>query len=169
MATIWTVGHSTLVLEAFLEIVRDVELVADVRRYPSSRKFPHFNGPALAEAKPYRWFPELGGRRREKGERHPAWRVAGFRSYAEYMESEAFRRALAALEREASERRTAILCAEALWWRCHRRLISDALVVRGWEVLHLPGAERHELSPMARVEGDRTLVYDLKRSRKRSS
>ena len=109
--------------------------------------------------KPVRWFPELGGRRHEKGERHSAWRVAGFRAYAGYMETVAFRQSFAELEQEAAARRTAILCAEALWWRCHRRLISDALVVRGWQVLHLPGEKPHELSPMARVE-EGTLVYD---------
>jgi uncharacterized protein (DUF488 family) len=130
-----------------------------VRRFPASRKFPHFNGEALARVKPVRWFPELGGRRHEKGERHSAWRVAGFRAYAGYMETAAFRQALAALEQEAAARRAAILCAEALWWRCHRRLISDALLVRGWRVLHLPGEKPHELSPMARVE-EGTLVYD---------
>ena len=76
------------------------------------------------------------------------------------METGPFRQALAELEQEAATRRTAILCAEALWWRCHRRLISDALLVRGWQVLHLPGGKPHVLSPMARVEGDGTLVYD---------
>ena len=157
---IWTAGHSNLALDPFLDLIRDMDLLADVRRYPSSRKHPHFNGPALAKVKPYRWFPELGGRRHEKGERHAAWRVAAFRAYAEYMESEAFRQALAALETEAGSRRTVVVCAEALWWRCHRRLISDALVVRGWRVLHLPEGKPHELSPMARIEGDGTLVYD---------
>lgn len=137
-----------------------MELLADVRRYPSSHKHPHFNGPSLAKAMPYRWFPELGGRRREKGERHSAWRVAGFRAYAAYMETETFRQALSELEREARDRRTVVTCAEALWWRCHRRLISDALVVRGWRVVHLPGGKPHELSPIARIEGDGILVYD---------
>jgi uncharacterized protein (DUF488 family) len=86
--------------------------------------------------------------------------VAAFRAYAEYMESEPFRQALSALETEGRARRTVIVCAEALWWRCHRRLISDALVVRGWTVRHLPGGKPHELSPMARIEGDGILVYD---------
>jgi len=154
------VGHSNLPLEEFLELVREIDVLADVRRFPASRKFPYFNGDALARVKPVRWFPELGGRRHDPGERHPSWRVAGFRAYAGYMETEAFRLALSALEQEAAAHRTAILCAEALWWRCHRRLISDALRVRGWQVLHLPGGKPHELSPMARIEGDGTLVYD---------
>jgi len=157
---LWTVGHSNLELDPFLSLVREIELLADVRRFPYSPRFPHFNGDNLRKAKPYRWFEELGGRRREKGDRHPAWRAAAFRAYAGYMETESFRRALSDLEAEASRRPTAILCAEALWWRCHRRLISDALVVRGWQVLHLPQGRAHELSPMARVDADGVLVYD---------
>jgi len=158
--TIWTVGHSTLALDQFLEVIRDVELLADVRRFPHSPRYPHFNGEALQKVKAYRWFPDLGGRRREKGERHPAWRVAAFRAYAGYMETEPFRQALSALEEEARRRRTAVMCAEALWWRCHRRLISDALLVRGWRVIHLPQDRAHELSPMARVEDGGPIVYD---------
>jgi uncharacterized protein (DUF488 family) len=147
-------------LEEFLKTVRDIELLADVRRFPYSPRFPHFNGDSLRKVKAYRWFENLGGRRREKAERHPAWRVPAFRAYAGYMETESFRQALSALEGEAHRRRTAVLCAEALWWRCHRRLISDALVVRGWRVVHLPQGRSHDLSPMARVEADGTLVYD---------
>ena len=158
--TIWTVGHSNLALDPFLEIVRDVELLADVRRFPHSPRYPHFNGDALQKVKDYRWFQDLGGRRHEKGERHPAWRVAAFRAYAGYMETDSFRQALSALEEEARRRRTAVMCAEALWWRCHRRLISDALLVRGWCVVHVPQEQAHELSPMARVEGDGRIVYD---------
>jgi uncharacterized protein (DUF488 family) len=161
---LWTVGHSNLALEPFLKMLREIELLADVRRFPYSPKFPHFNGEALRSVKKYRWFEDLGGRRREKGHRHPAWRVAAFRAYAGYMETESFRRALAALEREAARRPTAILCAEALWWRCHRRLISDALVVRGWRVVHLPRGQAHELSPTARVDADGRLVYDREAS-----
>jgi uncharacterized protein (DUF488 family) len=157
--TIWTVGHSNLSLEAFLEEVREIELLADVRRFPSSRKFPYFSGESLKQRKGYQWFEGLGGRRQGKHHRHVAWRVAAFGAYAAYMESEAFRQALSVLEQAALRQRTALLCAEALWWRCHRRLISDALVIRGWLVLHLPGGRAHPLSPIARLEGD-TLVYD---------
>jgi uncharacterized protein (DUF488 family) len=137
-----------------------MELLADVRRFPFSPRFPHFNSDGLRKVKEYRWFEDLGGRRREKGERHRAWRVAAFRAYAGYMETDSFRRALLNLEREAGDRRTAILCAEALWWRCHRRLISDALVVRGWRVIHLPQGRTHDLSPMARIDADGSIVYD---------
>jgi uncharacterized protein (DUF488 family) len=158
--TIWTVGHSNLALDQFLEVVRDVELLADVRRFPHSPRYPHFNGDALGKVKAYRWFQDLGGRRHEKGERHPAWRVAAFRSYAGYMETDPFRQALSDLEDDARRRRTAVMCAEALWWRCHRRLISDALLIRGWRVVHVPQNCAHELSPMARVEDGGRIVYD---------
>lgn len=158
--TIWTVGHSTLPRDAFLRQVADIDLIADVRRFPRSSRHPHFDGDAIAAVKAYRWFEDLGGRRAGPGERHRAWRVPGFRAYAAYMETEPFRRALAGLEEAALGRRTAVLCAEALWWRCHRRLISDALVVRGWTVLHLPRGEQHRISPMARVEENGGLVYD---------
>jgi uncharacterized protein (DUF488 family) len=157
---IWTVGHSSLEPEEFLKTVQDIELLADVRRFPYSPRFPYFNGENLRKVREYRWFEDLGGRRRGKDQRHPAWRVAAFRAYAGYMETEPFRQALSVLEGEAQRRRTAILCAEALWWRCHRRLISDSLVARGWRVVHLPQGRAHDLSPMARVDADGTLVYD---------
>ncbi|HZE97935.1 MAG TPA: DUF488 domain-containing protein [Planctomycetota bacterium] len=159
--TVWSAGHSTLWLPAFLDLVGDIDLIVDIRQYPYSRRYPHFNGSELAKEKSYGWIQDLGGRRHVAGERHPAWRVAAFRSYAGYMETEPFQRGLSQLEQIASDQRTAFFCAEALWWRCHRRLVSDALVVRGWTVLHLPKGEPHRLSPMARVEGDGTLVYDV--------
>jgi uncharacterized protein (DUF488 family) len=166
---IWTIGHSTLPLDAFLERVADIDLIADVRRFPRSTRHPRFNGDAIASVKEYRWFEELGGRRTGPGGRHSAWRVAAFRAYAAYMETEAFQEALARLEGIARSRRTAVLCAEALWWRCHRRLISDALVARGWTVVHLPRGEEHQLSPMARVEANGMLVYDVDEPAKSAS
>lgn len=158
--TIWTVGHSILPLEDFLHLIRDIDLIVDIRQFPHSRRYPHFNREVLLTTKPYEWLKDLGGRRHDAGERHTAWRVAAFRSYAGYMETEPFQRALARLEELASRQRTAYFCAEALWWRCHRRLVSDALVARGWTVLHLPSGEAHKLSPMARVGSDGTLIYD---------
>lgn len=160
MQRLWTVGHSNLPLEQFLERVRPVEVVADIRRFPSSRKFPHFNREHLQKVVDYRWFPALGGRRHGGGERHTALRTPGFRSYADYMATPEFRAALAELEALARERRVAIMCSEALWFRCHRWLVSDMLVNRGWEVLHLPGEKPHPLSRFARLEGD-TLIYDV--------
>jgi uncharacterized protein (DUF488 family) len=159
MATIWTVGHSTLALDRFLEIVRGVEILADVRRFPASRRYPHFSRESLESAKPYLWFEELGGRRSGAGEHHPALRNKAFRAYAAHMETAAFAEALAELEELARTRKTALLCAEGAWFRCHRRLLSDLLVARGWEVLHLPGDRPHALTPGARI-ADGAVVYD---------
>ncbi|MFN3486655.1 MAG: DUF488 family protein, partial [Planctomycetota bacterium] len=156
---LWTVGHSTLTLAAFLDRIRDLEVVADVRRYPVSRRFPHFNAESLARIVEYRHFPALGGRRRGGGERHRALRSPGFRAYAAHMETPEFRSALADLEALAAARRTVLLCAEAVWFRCHRMLLADLLTARGWTVLHRPGDRPHRLNPAARVE-DGGVVYD---------
>ena len=169
MASLWTIGHSTRSLEAFLELLRthEIERLVDVRRFPRSRRHPHFNADALAEALPaagivYRHLPGLGGFRRPRADsRNAGWRNASFRGYADYMETDAFADQLAALLEEAGAGRTAYMCAEAVPWRCHRSLISDALVARGVEVRHILGAERaepHALTTGARVEGTR-LVY----------
>lgn len=159
MSTIWTVGHSTLPLQEFLDLVRDIDILADVRRFPASRRHPHFSRESLEAVKPYLWFEELGGRRQGGGERHPALRNAAFRAYAAHMESPAFAEALAELEELARSRKTALLCAEGAWFRCHRRLLSDLLAARGWEVLHLPGSHPHIFTPGARI-ADGTVVYD---------
>jgi len=159
MRTIWTAGHSTLTLEKFLDLVRDVDVLADIRRYPGSRRYPHFSKESLAQAKPYRWFEALGGRRSGGGERHPSLRNRAFRAYAGHMETPEFRDALGELEALATERRTALLCAEGPWFRCHRRLLSDLLQARGWTVLHLPGEHPHPLTEGARIV-DRRVVYD---------
>jgi len=159
MSTIWTVGHSTLALEAFLDRVKDVEVLADIRRFPASKRHPHFSGASLARVKAYRWFEALGGRRSGGGDRHPALRNAAFRAYAGHMETAEFRAALAELEAFARERRAALLCAEAVWFRCHRMLLSDLLLARGWTVLHLPGEKPHRLTVGARAEAG-GVVYD---------
>src|SRR5579871_6513066 len=164
--TVYTVGHSTRTLPDFLALLAayGVAGVADVRSFPASRRHPHFARPALGRAGiRYDWLRELGGRRRARpGSPHTAWRVAGFRGYADHMDTPEFRAGLARLLGFAAERPTAVLCAEAVPWRCHRQLLADALVVRGLEVVHLlaPDAvRRHTLSPLARVEGER-LIYD---------
>jgi uncharacterized protein (DUF488 family) len=168
--TVYTVGHSTRTLDEFLGLLaaHGVAGIADVRSFPASRRHPHFGRAALAEALAaagigYDWLPMLGGRRTPGPDSpHTAWRVAGFRGFADYMDTAEFRTGLARLVALAAARPTAVLCAEAVPWRCHRQLIADALVVRGVEVLHLlaPGVvRRHVLSPLARVEGER-LVYD---------
>ena len=166
---IWTVGHSTHELDAFIRLLRrhSIELLADVRTVPKSRRMPWFWGEELAQSLPgagigYRHFRDLGGFRRPRPDSpNGGWRVEAFRGYADNMASGSFQRALAALIEEARSRRTAIMCAEAQWHRCHRRLLSDALLVRGFEVCHIGSSgsvEPHRLTPFAQVEGDR-LVY----------
>jgi len=166
---IYTVGHSTRPREELLELLHGagVNAVADVRSYPSSRRHPQFNRAALEawlpdDAVDYLHFPELGGRRQPVPDSHNAgWRERGFRGYADYMATADFAAGIGRLERLAGTRTVAIMCAEGLWWRCHRRLIADALVVRGWDVCHLgSGApSTHELTSFARVGEDRTVTY----------
>ncbi|HEY6209921.1 MAG TPA: DUF488 domain-containing protein [Gemmatimonadales bacterium] len=167
---IYTVGHSTRRLEEFLRLLsaHGVEQVVDVRRYPASRRHPHFARQALAGALAaagiaYRHEPDLGGRRAPRRDSANAgWKNAGFRGYADHMGTAAFRAALVRLIELAEGRPTAILCAEALPSRCHRQLIADALTARGVEVRHILGAENlqlHRLSPHAQVLPDGGLRY----------
>ena len=168
--TLWTIGHSNTTLEAFLELVRSFELqaIADIRKLPASRRHPHFAKDALAAALQengidYRWFSALGGLRKPRPDSpHHAWRVEGFRAYADYMETPEFEEAFAELLEWVDERRAAIMCAERLWWECHRRVLADRLVTRGIEVRHIlqPGKDQlHTLTEFARVDKDR-LIYD---------
>lgn len=171
MPPVFTIGHSTRPIEELLALLAEpgVELLMDVRRYPGSRRHPQFSRDALAEALSaagihYMHEPRLGGRRQPRpGSPHTAWRVEAFRAYADHMETPEFQDALENLMRLSRETTVAILCAEAVPWRCHRRLISDALVARGLDVRHILGpgrADRHEIDPNARVlEGGRRLVY----------
>jgi uncharacterized protein (DUF488 family) len=135
-----------------------------VRRFPGSKRLPHFNAEALRAAlgADYEHFPELGGRRsRVPGSPNGGWEVAAFQGYADHMASEEFARGLERLEAWAAQRSVAVMCAEAPWWRCHRRLLADALLVRGHEVRHILGPERaprHELTEFAHVEDGR-LTY----------
>jgi uncharacterized protein (DUF488 family) len=160
--TVWTIGHSTRSLEEFLELLaaNRIEAVADVRRYPGSRRWPHFAREPLGtvlekRGRLYMWFPELGGRRTPSPDsRNTAWRSAAFRGYADYMATEAFAGGLERLVNLASGLRTAVLCAESLWWRCHRGLIADVLRWLEFEVIHIlgPGSTaRHPYTPAARI------------------
>jgi uncharacterized protein (DUF488 family) len=166
---IFTVGHSTRSQEELIAILKEagVERLVDVRRFPGSRRHPQFGKEALraglaAAGIAYRHEPDLGGRRDPRPDSlNTAWRVAGFRGYADHMASPEFR---AAVERLAagSSLPTAVMCAEALPWKCHRQLIADALVARGIEVVHLlaPGQRQaHVLNPSAAVGLDGVLVY----------
>jgi uncharacterized protein (DUF488 family) len=168
--TVYTIGHSTRTLEAFLALLarHAIGTIADVRRFPESRRHPHFGRTSLADALAaagvsYAWLPELGGRRATRPDSpHVAWRNAAFRGYADHMESAEFHAGLDRLLALAASRPTAILCAEAVHWRCHRQLISDALVTRGIAVLHVTGPDAptaHRLAAFARQDGER-LVYD---------
>jgi hypothetical protein len=168
--TAYTIGHSTRTPDELLALLGDagVRLIADVRAFPGSRRHPQFNRSELA-----RWLPRagiryvhmagLGGRRDPvPGSPNGGWEERGFRGYADYMGSPEFRAALADLEAAATQSPSAVMCAERVWWRCHRRLIADALVVRGWQVEHLGiGATRtrHELTPFARVGADGAITY----------
>ena len=143
--TIWTIGHSTRTIDEFLDLLRGpaIELLADVRSYPGSRRYPHFNAEPLAAALAqagieYAPFRELGGRRKPKPDSpHTVWRNDSFRGYADYMDTPEFRAGLDRLIETARDKRTAICCSEAVWWRCHRSMIADVLKVEGIQVLHI--------------------------------
>lgn len=166
---ILTVGHSTRgpgELEELLAL-HGVESLIDVRRHPGSRRMPHFGSEALeqslrASGVAYVHVPELGGRRRPVPDSpNGGWEKDSFRAYADHMASAEFERGLNRAMDHAERCRACIMCAEAPWWRCHRRLVADALVVREWAVLHVMSSAapaRHELTDFAVVEGSR-LVY----------
>ncbi|MGH7948196.1 MAG: DUF488 family protein, partial [Candidatus Binataceae bacterium] len=143
---VFTIGHSNHPLERFLELLamHEIAVLADVRSFPGSRKWPHFGREMLLERLAraeveYHWTPELGGRRKSERalSRHTAWTVAAFRAYADYTETTEFETGLEGLTSLARSKRTAYMCSEGLWWQCHRRLISDVLLVRGWDVRHI--------------------------------
>jgi uncharacterized protein (DUF488 family) len=168
--TVFTIGHSTRSIQELLDLLtaHGVRLLVDVRRFPASRRHPQFSRDALASSLAaagigYVHEPDLGGRRAARPDsQHTAWRVEAFRGYADHMETAEFGAALERLMHRAADTPTVILCAEAVPWRCHRRLISDALVARGVQVLHIlsPGrAEPHELDPNARILPGGRLLY----------
>ena len=156
---VWTVGHSTRPLEEFLEALQsfNIATLVDVRSFPGSRRYPQFNKDNLAASLQtanieYLHHPELGGRRRaRKDSTNIAWRNEGFRGYADYMETDSFRAAVEKLLALARGSRTAIMCAEAVWWRCHRSLISDYLKADGIEVTHVLAARKAEPHPYTSV------------------
>ena len=166
---IWTIGHSTHPFNEFVAMLKSfqIEMVADIRSFPGSRKYPHFNKEILENSLPingieYIHLRELGGRRKTNIDSHnTGWRVAAFRGYADYMETEMFTNAIKELEFLGSKKRVAFMCAEAVWWRCHRSLVSDYLKHNGWTVIHIMGigkGEEHPYTSPARIVGDQ-LVY----------
>lgn len=169
---IWTIGHSTHTLDEFILMLKSfqIEMIADIRSFPGSRRYPHFNKEALAISLPlneieYVHLSGLGGRRKKNIDSHnTGWRLDAFRGYADYMETGMFKTEIEELERLGSKMRVAFMCAEAVWWRCHRSLVSDYLKQQGWKVLHIMGkgkSEEHPYTGPARIVENK-LVYSKK-------
>jgi uncharacterized protein (DUF488 family) len=167
--SIYTIGHSTRTLKEFETLLAhfNTELLVDVRTVPKSRHVPHFNSENLSQALAqnkigYRNLKILGGLRKPvENSINLGWRNSSFRGFADHMQTEEFQRGIAELMRLAEKETTAIMCAEAVPWRCHRSLIADALVIRGWEIHHIlspASLQLHQLTPFAAVESER-LTY----------
>ena len=171
--TVFTIGHSTRSIGDFIALLREagVNCVVDVRRFPGSRRHPQFNAEALAASLAacgiaYRPMPALGGRRGNRADGAPSphtlWREVAFRNYADYAETAEFRAAFDELMKLAGDCRPAIMCAEAVWWRCHRRIIADYLIAAGVTVEHILDAHKIEparLTPDATVRPDGSVLY----------
>ena len=166
---IWTIGHSTRPIAEFIELLQahGIQLLVDVRTTPYSRRNPQFNTDTLADSLmkaslQHQHLPALGGRRRSRPDSvNPGWRNAGFRGYADYMQTEPFWQGLEELMRLAETSPTAIMCAEAVPWRCHRSLIADALVSQSWTVRHIitpTNSDAHHVTPFALLK-DGLLFY----------
>ena len=153
--TIWTIGHSTRTLDVFFALLGQfrIEAVSDVRSFPGSRRCPQYGRLALQsslseDGLEYHWIPALGGRRRALPDsRNTAWRNISFRGYADYMQTAEFAAGLEQLLELARRVRTTLMCAESLWWRCHRSMIADALRAHGIEVVHILDAKHSTLHP----------------------
>ncbi len=160
---IHTIGHSTRAIELFVELLNAhrIHLLVDVRRWPASRRHPQFQRDALSQVLhdasiDYLWRGDLGGFRKPAPDSpNAAWRVGAFRAYADFMLTPEFAGIMDDVARRASEQRTALMCAEAVPWSCHRQLLADAFLVRGWKVRHImdTGCHEHKLPPFARPEG----------------
>jgi uncharacterized protein (DUF488 family) len=172
MDLIRTVGHGTLTADELSSVLRgaDIDAVADIRRYPGSRRHPHVARDALEQWLPesgiaYRWIERLGGRRQLRPDsRHPGLRNEQFRAYADHMETPEFRDGLAELEQLATDHRVAVMCSESVWWRCHRRLLADHLTlidrVTVEHLFHDGRLTTHDPAAEARVD-DGVVVYDV--------
>jgi uncharacterized protein (DUF488 family) len=169
--TIWTIGHSTRTNEEFIAMLKSfqIELLADIRSYPGSRRFPHFNQQALKlflseNQIEYVHLLKLGGRKKALVNSHnTGWKVEAFKGYADYMETIDFTQGVNDLELLAEKKRTAFMCSEAVWWSCHRSLVSDYLKSKGWVVMHIMGnnkAEEHPYTKPAKIVNGR-LSYSL--------
>lgn len=169
MKTIFTIGHSNHPFETFLEMLKsfEIEVLADIRRYPGSRKYPQFKKDSLQMTLPengieYVHFEDLGGRRKvQPNSKNTAWRLDAFKAYADYMETESFSEAIKELEKIATKKRVCYMCSEAVWWSCHRSLVSDYLKTEGWNVQHIMGigkSSEHPYTKAARIF-DGKLLY----------
>ncbi|HXV81536.1 MAG TPA: DUF488 domain-containing protein [Candidatus Binatia bacterium] len=173
--TVHTIGHSTRTQEVLVALLREhnVQMIVDVRRWPASRRYPHFHREALAanlsrEQIAYVWRGDLGGFRKPSADsQNTAWKIGAFRAYADFMLTPEFERIMGEMELLA-RKRIAIMCAEAVPWRCHRQLLADALLVRGFPVSHIvnDGCQEHRLPPFAIPEGTKIFYpaspqYDL--------
>lgn len=169
---IFTIGHSNRTLEAFLELLscHEIAQVVDVRTIPKSRKYPYFNEESLKKALKkegihYVHLPKLGGlRHTTKSSPNLGWHNLSFRGFADYMQTESFWEGIEELEELGKKERTAIMCAEAVPWRCHRSLIADALTLRKWKVFHITSkqpAKSHELTSFLSVQKDGSLLYPV--------
>ena len=168
---IWTIGHSTRTIDELFALLQgqDIQLLVDIRTYPGSRRYPHFNKENLSAFLTsrnihYKHMPGLGGRRKPaKNSINIAWRHPSFRGYADHMQTKEFKNEIEALEQEALREKTAYMCSEAPWWKCHRALVSDYLKVKGWKVLHIMEkgklTEHPFTSPARPVQGH--LFYDI--------
>lgn len=167
--TIWTIGHSTHTLDEFTAMLHafGIATLVDIRTFPGSRRYPHFNKKSLENSLPekgvrYIHMVELGGRRKPvKDSHHTAWKNEGFRGYADYMETTEFKQGIKRLEEMAYEQNTAYMCSEAVWWSCHRSLVSDYLKIKGWTVLHIMSehkTQEHPFTSVARIV-DGKLTY----------
>ncbi|MGH8503244.1 MAG: DUF488 family protein [Gammaproteobacteria bacterium] len=152
---VWTAGHSTRPISEFIALLQSaaITIVGDVRRFPGSRRYPQYNQSSLIDSLAsagidYLALPELGGRRKPWADSpHTAWRNASFRAYADYMDTDAFRQGVDRVLALAGHQRMALMCSEAVWWRCHRALIADYLKARGHAVIHLLSPAKHEAHP----------------------
>jgi uncharacterized protein (DUF488 family) len=167
---IWTIGHSTRSLDESIALLHSFQItdLIDIRYYPGSKRYPHFNKEALQVSLPanhieYMHLKELGGRRKPaEGSVNTAWRNTAFRGYADYMQTNEFKKAIATLELIAVKQRTAYMCSEAVWWSCHRALVSDYLKWKGWKVMHIMNIEKateHPYTKPAKII-DGVLRYD---------
>lgn len=155
MNTIWTIGHSTYDIETFIGLLKayGIEVLVDVRSLPGSNKYQHFNQDVLSLSLndagiEYIYISLLGGLRRpRKDSVNTEWRNKSFQGYADYMETDDFKKGIKALTNIATEKRTALMCAEVLWWRCHRSMIADYLKVMHWNVVHIQSTNKTILHP----------------------